>query len=92
MRHFVFCLSWGQYWFGGEDSTYEINDVICCGKNKLDSCARLTAVIFIFIGLHLKLSHVQHPIMVYYKNLHLNGNSAQCLKVTVGKLLVHFDD
>lgn len=76
----------------GEDSTYEINGVIYCGKNKLDSCARLTAVIFIFIGLHLKLSHVQHPIMVYCKNLYLNGNSAQCLKVTVGKLLVHFDD
>lgn len=75
-----------------EDSTYEINNIICCEKNKLDSCAQLRAVIFIFTGLHLKLSHVQHPIMVYYKNLCLNGNSAQCLKMTVVKLLVHFDD
>lgn len=76
----------------GEDSKYEINDIICSGKNKLDSCAHLTAVIFIFISLHLKLTHVQHPIMVCYKNLYLNGDSAQCLKVAVGELLVHFDD
>lgn len=60
-----------------EVSAYQTTDIICCERNKRGPCAPLRAVIFIFTGLHLKLSHVPHLIMVY-KNLYLHGNSAQC--------------